>query len=158
MIKRNIRFFEKNLPMRIFIIILFMSTLLGVSHDLEAQRIRGGFTLGVNASQVDGDEIHGFKKYGFHGGAIGTLPLKGNFLFTLETIYSEKGAYQSGRNTNYRKYRVDLDYVEVPFLLQYNDRDIFTIGAGLAFARLINVREWEKENEHLSPFWRECRL
>jgi hypothetical protein len=110
---------------------------------LDAQRFRGGFTLGMNVSQVDGDEIFGFRKYGFHGGAIGTIPLKNNFLFTLETLYAQKGANQSRSTAFYRQYRVDLNYVEIPFYVQYNDKDVFTIGAGFSYGRLVEVKEWE---------------
>ncbi len=142
------------------ILVLVVVVLLFLTDEAEAQRFRGGFTLGLNVSQVDGDEIYGFRKYGFHGGAVGTVPLKKNLLFTLETLYSRKGAFQPKSTLYYRQYRIELDYVEVPFILQYNDKDIFTIGAGFAFGRLVEVKEWEKgertstnlygENSHYS--------
>ncbi len=123
---------------------LLLSVLLMLGFQGYGQKIRGGFVLGFNMSQVDGDEIYGYRKYGFHGGAAGTIPLKKNFLFTLETLYSQKGANQPSSTSAYRKYRLDFEYVEVPFYLQYNDRDIFTVGAGFAFAKLVGVKEWEK--------------
>lgn len=130
--------------MRILILFLVVSVVASFYNPLTAQKIRGGIALGMNISQVDGDEIYGFRKYGFHGGAVGTIPLKGNFLLTLETLYSEKGANQPRRTLHYRQYRLELDYVEIPLLLQYNDKDRITIGAGFAYGRLINVKEWEK--------------
>lgn len=129
--------------MRILILFLFMSVFASICNPLNAQKIRGGIALGMNVSQVDGDEIYGFRKYGFHGGAVGTIPLKGNFLLTLETLYSQKGAYQPVRTLYYRQYRLELDYVEIPVLFQYNDKDRITVGAGFAYGRLINVKEWE---------------
>jgi hypothetical protein len=128
---------------RFAVILLILIVLSGVG-VASGQKIRGGFTLGMNVSQVDGDEIYGFRKYGFHGGAIGTVPLEKDFMITLETLYSQKGANQPRRTQYYRQYRVELDYVEVPVLLQYNDRDIFTVGAGFAYGRLVKVKEWEK--------------
>lgn len=124
--------------------LILLLTLILISIETHAQRIRGGITLGVNVSQVDGDEVYGFRKFGFHGGAVGTLPLKHNFLFTLETLYSQKGANQPKRTSSYRQYRLELDYVEIPLLIQYNDKDLFTIGAGFAYSRLVSVKEWEK--------------
>lgn len=130
--------------MRLRSYLLVFVVMMLVSHTVDAQRFRGGLTLGLNVSQVDGDEIYGFRKYGFHGGAIGTIPLKKNFLFTLETLYSQKGANQPRSTLYYRQYRVDLNYVEIPFYLQYNDKDVFTIGAGFSYGRLVEVKEWEK--------------
>jgi hypothetical protein len=131
---------KQAIPLMIFFIIIILTT----AQESMGQKIRGGFVLGFNKSQVDGDEIYGYRKYGFYGGAVGIIPLKKNFLFSLETIYSQKGAYQPVRTSYYRQYRLDLNYVEVPFLIQYNDRDIFTIGTGMAYARLVEVKEWEK--------------
>lgn len=113
------------------------------SSELSAQWIRGGVTLGFNATKVIGDHIFGYNKYGFHGGAVGTIPLKNNFLFSLETIYTQKGSNQSRPTLYYRQYRLELDYVEVPFYLQYNDEDKITAGLGFSYGRLVNVREWE---------------
>lgn len=124
--------------------ILILAVLLFAFHSAFPQKFRGGVTLGLNVTQVDGDEIYGFRKYGFHGGAIGTIPLRKNFLISLETLYSQKGANQRARTAYYRQYRVELDYVEVPVLVQYNDRDMFTVGAGIAYGRLVGVKEWEK--------------
>jgi hypothetical protein len=130
--------------MRVRLSLCVMLCLFTAISNSEAQRFRGGFTLGMNVSQVDGDEIYGFRKYGFHGGAIGTIPLKNNFLFTLETLYAQKGANQPRSTLYYRQYRVDLNYVEIPFYLQYNDKDVFTVGAGFSYGRLVEVKEWEK--------------
>lgn len=130
--------------MRKVTLMLLMIILLGSVSPASGQRIRGGPVLGFNVTQVDGDEIYGYRKYGLHGGAAGTVPLKNNFLFTLETLYSQKGANQPRNISSYRKYRLELEYVEIPFYLQYNDRDIFTVGAGFAFAKLVGVKEWEK--------------
>jgi hypothetical protein len=134
--------FDKMKSRATLFVLLF--SLVLIAFNAESQRIRGGFAFGFNATQVDGDEIFGFRKYGIHAGAVGTLPLRNNFLFSLETLYSQKGANQPNRTAYYRQYRVDLDYVEVPFMLQYNDKDMFTVGAGFAFSRLIGVKEWEK--------------
>jgi hypothetical protein len=123
--------------------ITFMLVAICFTLPLHGQWIRGGITIGTNLSQVDGDEVYGFKKFGFHGGAVGIIPLKNNFLFSLETIYSQKGAYQNDRSYYYDAYHLKLDYVEIPVMLQYNDRDIFTAGLGLSYARLVDIREWE---------------
>jgi hypothetical protein len=128
----------------IFLISTLVLSLLLCSDKIEAQEFRGGFTMGMNVTKVIGDHIFGFRKYGFHGGAVGTIPLKGNFLFTLETLYSEKGSYQKRPTLYYRQYRLELDYVEIPMMIQYNDRDIITIGAGFAYGRLVDVKEWDR--------------
>ncbi len=125
------------------LLLVIMLMVLGAG-TTNAQQFRGGFTMGMNVTKVIGDHIFGFRKYGFHGGAVGTIPLRNNFLFTLETLYSEKGSFQRRPTLYYRQYRLELDYVEVPMMIQYNDRDILTIGAGFAYGRLVNVREWDR--------------
>ena len=99
------------------------------------QRIKGAVIFGGNLTQVDGDNAYGFNKWGLNVGAAAIVPIKKNFSFTLETIYNQKGSNQkawyyeevtdtSGNVIDVRtgQYKVKLDYLEVPFLIQYTDK------------------------------------
>lgn len=145
----------KKLKRSILYISLLIAFCVGVAINSSGQRIQGAVIGGVNLTQVDGDEIYGFNKAGLNFGASATLPFSKNFNFTIETIYSQKGAYQGKQyethdslgNILYTgEYRLQLDYVEVPFLIQYNDKDVFIAGGGISYGMLVNVKEYEHGN------------
>ena len=111
-----------------------------------SQNIKGGLALGLNATQVDGDEVFGFHKYGLNIGPFAIIPLGKNFSISLETIYNQKGSYQRPQykdSLSNGEYRLKLNYVEVPVLFRYTDKDIFTFGTGLSWGRLVDFKEWE---------------
>lgn len=113
---------------------------------LYAQRIMGALIGGVNASQVDGDEVYGYHKFGLNVGAAAIVPLGGNWSVSLETIYNEKGSHQRARYIDSLdgSYDLKLNYLDIPVLIHYTDKDIVTFGAGFAYGRLFNV--WEQRN------------
>jgi len=80
---------------RLSFIILFIF-IFTFQSNLFGQRIKGALIAGMNVSQVDGDEIYGFKKVGLNAGASATLPIGKWFTFTIETLYSQKGSNQQG--------------------------------------------------------------
>lgn len=100
---------------------------------------------GFNISQVDGDEVVGYHKFGVNAGAMAMIPVVKNFSFTIETIYNQKGSYQSPQyddSLSY-EYKVILNYLEVPVLLQYTDKDVIRFGTGFSWGRLVQFKEWE---------------
>lgn len=146
---------------KIFCLFLFAVLLL----PLKAQKFIGGVVAGMNLSQVDGDEVYGFKKVGFNGGGLVMLPLnrKQSIFVTVELLYNQKGAYQ--RNTSsgadafpygdtvlfdpafpYKNnkiyYKLRTDYVEVPLLFHIEDPYTgFAFGIGASWARLVYLKE-----------------
>lgn len=116
-----------------------------------AQRIQGALIAGFNLSQVDGDEIYGFRKFGLTGGPSAIIPFTEKWLVSLETIFNQKGSFEKkqyysldtlGNELN-GAYRLVLDYVEVPVMVHFNDRDRITAGLGFSWGRLVRVKEWE---------------
>jgi hypothetical protein len=109
------------------------------NQSLQAQRpdqnsrFRGYPVLGLNLSQVDGDNHVGFTKVGLQGGAGVFVMLDKNSRVSLsmEILYNQKGA----RTNPGRKpvERLTLHYVDVPLQLSYHDRDRMIFSAGLAY-------------------------
>jgi len=143
----------KNKRLSILLLVLFLVSSVGF-----AQRIKGALIAGMNISQIDGDEIYGFNKFGLNAGAAAILPLGNNFSFTVETLFSQKGSYQSKQyeetvtdtagNVLYTlngQYNLKLNYLEVPFLFHYTDRDIISAGIGFSYGRLVSVKEYEHD-------------
>ncbi len=111
---------------------------------LQAQRFQGAMIVGLNVSQVNGDEVIGFRKLGANAGVAAILPFAGKWDVTLETLFNQKGAYQrenSGNPDFPYKYTLRLNYVEVPVLVHFNDRNILTAGLGLSWGRLVSFKE-----------------
>jgi len=119
--------------------------------QIRAQQIQGAVIAGGNLSQVDGDEIFGFNKIGFNGGLAAMAPIGKNFQLSIEILYSKKGSNQGQQykdvdsigNVTTGEYKLNLNYLEVPVLFMYNDKDVITGGVGFSYARLVSIREYE---------------
>ena len=148
----------KNKRLGILLLVLMMISFSGYG-----QRIKGAVIAGMNLSQIDGDYAYGFNKIGLNAGAAAIVPFGKNFSFTLETLFSQKGSYQSKQyeetitdslgnviaNLN-GQYKLYLDYLEVPFLVHYTDKDIISAGIGFSYGRLVNVKEYEHDTLNLN--------
>jgi len=128
--------------------IIFVFLSFGLGLQVSAQIIKGEAIVGMNLSQVDGDEVYGFKKIGLNIGAGVMIPFdkKGKWDVSIEAIYSQKGANQNRQYTDSiitGEYRVNLNYVEVPVLVMFTDKDFISAGAGFSWGRLVGAKEWE---------------
>lgn len=131
--------------------LLFILVAVITSTSGHAQQIRGAVIGGFNLSQVDGDEVYGFKKPGLNLGAAAIVPFTDRWSVSLETLFNQKGSREREqyRTTDTNdvlytgEYKLRLDYLEVPVLVHYNDRDRITAGVGFSWGRLVNVEEWE---------------
>jgi len=88
-----------NLPVSFFLCFLLGFSVVRAQETNETRpgvdrEIKGVVIAGMNLSQVDGDEVYGFKKMGACVGVGGILPLPKRFSLSLEILYDEKGAYQ----------------------------------------------------------------
>ncbi len=105
----------------------------------------GGFYVGINGSQVDGDNFVGFNKLGLNIGPTVFVPLSDRFAASLEILYNQKGSASKVIEGFPRQYFLKLDYVDVPVMLNYHDdtkgRDRFTLSAGASIGRLVNSKE-----------------
>ncbi len=135
----------------IYITLFFL--LIGFSGNLSAQIIKGEAILGMNLTQVDGDEVYGFNKIGANVGVGVLIPFdkKGKWDISIEALFSQKGAYQgkqyedvdSSGNQLTGEYKLNLNYAEVPVLVLFTDKDFISVGAGFSWGRLVSVKEWE---------------
>jgi hypothetical protein len=125
--------------------LLILLTLLHTGIVSHAQHIRGALIAGGNITQVDGDEVFGYHKRGFQLGAAAIIQFNKNWSVSLENIFNQKGARQGVQfiDSLDGSYRLNFNYVEVPLLLHYTDRDRITVGAGLSWGRLVKVEEFK---------------
>ncbi len=105
------------------------------------QRIHAFVTSGVTFSQIEGDELKGFKQIGYTGGVGALVSLSSNNRWgvSLEALFSQRGA-RSKADTRYYLYRLDVrsNYIEIPLLLHWQDRNGgMLFGAGVSYGRLV---------------------
>jgi hypothetical protein len=117
--------------------------------DVEKDRqIKGLVMVGLNLTQVDGDEVYGYYKAGLNAGVGASLPLGKGFAFNVETIFNQKGAYKkytiAGDSSGLPYYHLKLDYVEIPVTFSYEDKHIWTLGLGFSYGRRVSYREIER--------------
>lgn len=127
------------------VFLMFFLTLSG-----NAQIIKGEVMAGLNMTQVDGDEVYGFKKPGLNLGAGAMIPFEKNFDVSLEINYSQKGAKQKAQyisDSLNGAYELYLNYLEIPVLVHYTDKDLISIGTGLSWGRLVSAKEYEHDRQ-----------
>lgn len=100
------------------------------------------FMAGLTPSQVHGDAYSGFNKLGAMGGVGVESQFSEQWAANLSFLFIQKG---SRKNQNPEKndityYYLNLNYVEVPLLLTYNQRK-FLFDIGVSAAYLINYYE-----------------
>ena len=127
--------------------IFFLFLVVVIPFQLFSQNIKGGLIFGINASQVDGDQCIGYNKAGFNVGAEAIVPFKKNFSFTIETIFNQKGSHQRAQFVDSLdgEYKLILNYLEVPVLFHYTDKDVVSIGTGFSWGRLVQYKEWQDD-------------
>lgn len=107
-----------------------------------AQTFSAGFSGGLVASQVSGDRSGGFNKPGFYGGPWAAFMLNEVWQFRMEILYFQKGSRENPTEENgYYKYRLRLNYVEVPLLFRRPVSTAMTIEMGLGYSVLIKSYE-----------------
>jgi Outer membrane protein beta-barrel domain len=119
---------------------------------------KGGLTLGMNMSQLNGDNSAGFNKFGFIGGAQVSVDIGEKNYISTAILYSERGS-KPRRSEVFNTWTIALPYVEVPLLIgvkdwKIEDKNFYKMHAGVGFlyGRLFNPKAttlsgWEgKEN------------
>jgi hypothetical protein len=130
------------------LVCFFLFVLLFVSKIQAQQRFTAGVKLGLTTTQVEGDTYSGFDKLGVVGGAFVAARLKEKWSAQFEMIYIQKG---SKHNSNfelgdYSYYLLQLQYIEVPLLIQYRYKKItFELGPGYGY--LIKEKEYNEIQE-----------
>lgn len=107
-----------------------------------AQRIHAFVSSGITASQIEGDELRNFKKYGYSGGVGALVAIGSNnrWGLSVETLFSQRGSRSTGDTRNYL-YRMDLtvNYVDIPLMLHWQDYNGgMLFGLGLNYGRIVS--------------------
>lgn len=118
--------------------LLILTLLLGTATLTQAQRIHGFISSGITLSQIEGDELKGFSKWGYTGGvgAIVGFDRHQTWNLSLEALFSQRGSY-NGTGDPY-SLALRLDYVDIPLMVHYRDPwGGLLAGVGINYSRLV---------------------
>jgi Outer membrane protein beta-barrel domain len=128
---------------------LYLILLFFASSVLSAQKysslFKAGATIGVNLSQIDGDEQFGYNRKGLNFGLRGAVILRKDIDISTELLYSERGTKPDNDEISKQKRVIDvsLSYAEVPILFNYfyDKSDMghyrWNIYVGVSYGRLL---------------------
>ncbi|MCB0514658.1 MAG: porin family protein [Chitinophagales bacterium] len=118
------------------IILLFL--LVGSCFPANAQFFRAGIVAGANFSQIDGDDASGFYKVGMNTGFTVSAMFNERWALAMDILYSQRGSANAFNADMYLDdFKIVTNYVEVPFAVQYHDRNGMIFGGGLSISRLL---------------------
>jgi len=109
-----------------------------------------GVVAGVNLSQVDGDNFAGYYKYGANLGLIGYAKLWKKVALSYELLYSQRGSRATAIDLPkisgidsilITKYGINVNYAEIPVMINVFDKTKSHIGAGISYSRLLSSSE-----------------
>ena len=103
------------------------------------QVIRAYPAIGATASQMRGDELRGFRKWGFTTGvgAVVDLSSDAKWQLSIEADFAQRGAYNNTHEP-YSLFGFTMNYVDIPLTLHFTDPyGGMTFGLGLVYGRLV---------------------
>lgn len=104
-------------------------------------RFKAALVAGANASQIDGDNLAGYHRWGFNGGGRVYAMLNDNLSLSVELLYTQKGSSSTKHELQPDSaVRVTINYAEIPVMFNYHDQDRAIFGVGVSYARMLNYR------------------
>ena len=121
---------------------VFLLTALLCNLSIFAQKFEAGFVGGFSASQISGDGLAGFDKGGARLGAYISYPLKNKRInFEVGMQYLRKGSKQPSGERGISNYNINLQYLEVPFTVNYSLKSGLLLETGIGAGILVNYTE-----------------
>lgn len=126
---------------RFFIIFISLSAFVVSNAQERVFSLKPG--AGFTACQIHGDRYNGFNKFGINLGISVNAALTSKTSLDLGFYFIQKGARhnQNPEKNDFTFYRVNLNYLEFPLLLNYNLNKDYFVTLGGSGAYLISYRE-----------------
>jgi len=131
--------------MKKYILIILLAA---VASQLNAQVFKPGVILGLNASQVAGDEYGGFRKLGLIAGGLVNTSIGEDWSTQFELYYIQKGYKKAPQpdKGDYESFKLHLNYIELPVLVRYH-HESFNFEIGLQVAKLLSYKAYDPYGE-----------
>lgn len=127
------------------IVALIAVCFLFLHADAQERRFHAGLIAGLNAAQIDGDQLAGFNRVGVTAGIRGSAVLSERFDLNVEMLFSQRGSRPDIFNALLEPdINIALQYAEVPVYIGFYDwkKDDYykvKVHAGLSYGRLIKA-------------------
>jgi hypothetical protein len=111
-----------------------------------SQVFNTGLVAGISGAQIEGDGYGGYRKLGFIVGGFVGIDLSEVISTQFEIYFINKGSFDAAHpdKGDYDKFSVNLNYIEVPIVLNYKSNKI-KFEAGLYLAKLVGTPKLEDE-------------
>lgn len=133
------------------IVFLFVLSVVFVSESKAQKEFKGGILAGPVTTQISGDGLGGWDKFGFTAGGWVNMPVTEKSGVMLSIKYINKGSRTKQDTINFQTFSFNLNYIDVPILYSHKlnlkkSNLMFTIGpyAGI----LINQKIIANFNEY----------
>ena len=121
---------------KILIIIFAFFHLISLTQNLE-----GGVIIGINSSQVSGDNLGGFNKFGLKFGGLVKRQMS-LFNILVELQYINKGSKEFIESGDYSNgYMFKTSYIEIPFIIEKLINKNIHIQSGFSLSKLLVFSE-----------------
>jgi len=100
------------------------------------QAFNAGLSVGMTTSQISGDGLGGWDKFGLTGGAYVNAPFSSKKGIRVGLFYTEKGSRTKRDTINFNVFAYRLKYIEVPIQYSFQNGP-FTFLTGIYYGRLI---------------------
>ena len=143
--------FMRHLSARFLLVSGFLFVIQIVTH---AQKFESGAVLGLNTSQITGDNFAGYNQPGLIAGIWVSRSIGDHAQLVMEMEYLPKGSRKNPKPTDldFQFYRLRLHYIEVPLIFQYRINKHFSLETGLSYGALIGVYEADENGELIGNF------
>lgn len=115
----------------------FLIWIVVLPQVLWAQSFSGGFYAGVVGSQIDGDQSAGYNKGGINLAATVQYPLAEKFFMSLDIGFAQKGAQSKTSYGIPRALYININYIDLPLMINFYDRQHVGFGAGIQYSRAV---------------------
>ena len=126
----------------------------GLTFHLNAQKFDAGALIGLNTSQITGDNFAGYNQPGLIAGLWLSRGLGDKSKLVMEMQYLPKGSRKNPKPTDldFAFYRLRLHYVEVPIIFSYQVHKKFSLETGLSYGALVGVYEADENGPFIGNF------
>ena len=134
--------------MKTKIVLVVVITFLSIAAF--AQKVQIGFKGGATVNKLTGKTFKEEFSFGYHIGAFGSIGLSKKLALQPEILINQINVDTSSNFSTIYKFNklnnVQLKYLTIPILLNYNANKLITLQAGPQFGVLINKRNTFLEN------------
>ncbi|CAM3026005.1 PorT family protein [Chryseobacterium flavum] len=110
------------------------------STNTSSSPVRFGLKAGLNVSGLSNDAWN--SKAGFYGGVFANIPVAQDFSIQPEVLYSGMGAKAESNSD----VKLNMDYISVPVMFQYNALPNLYLEAGPQFSFLLSSKLKDNSN------------